>query len=237
MQIDADPTAAAPTVPQVRRGWHAVLAAWTWLGLTVQFLVTASGAYPAAAVASSLYGPGNPAGAAGVVGRIVDLFSYFTVWSNIAVAVVATVIARQPQRDGRWLRAFHLSALVMITVTGLVYGVLLSGRSELHGFQYLSNFFVHQSVPLLALVVFVVAGPRGWIDGPTILRCLVLPLAWIAYVLLRGLVIHAYPYFFMDVITLGYGTAMEWVGGVLVFGLAVAAILLAVDRLLLRRRR
>jgi len=230
--------AAAPTPVPLRpsaRRWFVGLAAWTWLGLAIQFVISATGMYPTQATKPSSYGFLNAPGAEGAVGRIVDFFSYFTIWSNITVAVVATLLALDPARDGRWMRAVRLSGLLMISITGLVYGVILAGLSELRGWEVLANFFIHQSVPLLAAVVFVVAGPRGWIDWPTIARSMVLPLVWLAYVLVRGVVIDAYPYFFLDVAVLGYPAMLVNLLGVLALGLLIAVGFLYVDRWLTRR--
>jgi hypothetical protein len=230
----AAPAPSVPLRPSARR-WFVALAGWTWLGLAIQFVISATGMYPSQATKPSAYGYFNAPGAEGAVGRIVDYFSYFTIWSNITVAVVATLLALDPARDGRWMRAVRLSGLLMISITGLVYGVILAGLSELRGWEVLANFFIHQSVPLLAVVVFVVAGPRGWIDWPTIARSMVLPLVWLAYVLVRGVVIDAYPYFFLDVAVLGYPAVLVNLLGVLALGLLIAVGFLYVDRWLTRR--
>lgn len=228
------PAAVAVPLRSSARTWFIALAVWAWLGLAIQFVLSSTGMYPSDPAKPSAYG-WNPAGIEGLVPRVIDFFSYFTIWSNIAVAVVATMLVLRPERDSVWFRAVRLSSLLMISVTGLVYGVILAGVTELEGFEVLANFFIHQSVPLLAFVVFLVAGPRGWIDWPTIGRATVLPLAWAAYALLRGAVIDAYPYFFIDVAVLGYGAVLLNLVGVLTLGLVIALVLWALDRWLTRR--
>ena len=228
------PTAVSVPLRSSARTWFAALAVWAWLGLAIQFVLSSTGMYPSDPTKPSAYG-WNPAGLEGLVPRVIDFFSYFTIWSNITVAVVATMLALRPDRDSRWFRAVRLSALLMISVTGLVYGVLLAGLADLQGWEVLANFFIHQSVPLLAIVVFLVAGPRGWIDWPTIGRATVLPLGWAAYALVRGAVIGAYPYFFIDVAVLGYPAVLLNLVGVLLLGLVIALVLWALDRWLTRR--
>lgn len=215
--------------------WFLVNAVVAWLGLAVQLTLSATGMYPSTATKPSQYGYGNLPGIEGLVGRVVDYFSYFTIWSNIAVAVVMTLLALDARRDSPVLRALRLSGLLMISITGLVYGVILSGVSTLRGWEVLANFFIHQAVPLLTVVVFLVAGPRGWIDRRVLLASFVLPIVWLVYALVRGAVIGAYPYFFIDVATLGYGTVALNLTGVLVLGLVIALILWALDRWLVRR--
>lgn len=215
--------------------WFLANAAVAWVGLAVQLTLSATGMYPSTATKPSQYGYGNAPGIEGLVGRLVDFFSYFTIWSNIAVAVVMTLLALDARRDTPALRAVRLSALLMISITGLVYGVILSGVSTLRGWEVLANFFIHQLVPLLTVVVFVVAGPRGWIDRRILLGSFVLPIVWLAYALVRGAVIGAYPYFFIDVVTLGYGTVLLNLAGVLLLGLVIALAFWGIDRLLTRR--
>lgn len=215
--------------------WLLVNAVVAWVGLAVQLTISATGMYPSTATKPSQYGYGNLPGVEGLVGRLVDFLSYFTIWSNIAVAVVMTLLALDARRDSPALRAVRLSALLMISITGLVYGVILSGVVTLRGWEYLANFFIHQAVPLLTVVVFVVAGPRGWIDRRVLLGSFVLPIVWLVYALIRGVVIGAYPYFFIDVATLGYGTVMLNLAGVLALGLVIALVLWWVDRWLVRR--
>ncbi len=225
-------TARTPTAQR----WFLANAVVAWLGLAIQLTISATGMYPTTATKPSEYGYGNAPGIEGLVGRIVDFFSYFTIWSNIAVAVVMTLLALDAWRDSYVLRAVRLSALLMISITGLVYGVILSGVVTLRGWEVLANLFIHQLVPLLTVVVFVVAGPRGWIDRRVLLGSFVLPILWLVYALVRGAVIGAYPYFFINVVTLGYGTVLLNLAGVLLLGLVIALVLWALDRWLVRRR-
>ena len=53
-----------------------------------------------------------------------------------------------------------------------------------------------------------VAAPRGWLDRRLIPPALVIPIIWIVLTLLRGAVVHAYPYGFINVVELGYAMAL-----------------------------
>jgi hypothetical protein len=229
-------TSASAAAITRARPWHAVNAAVAWLGLALQLVLSAGGVYPSTQTVPSQFGYANAAGLAGAVGRTLDFFSYFTIWSNIVVAVVATLLAIDPARDSRLLRVLRLDALLMITVTGIVYAVVLAPISHLTGWQVPANSLLHQITPLLTLVVWLVVGPRGWIAWRTIPESLVLPVIWIVYTLLRGAVIGAYPYPFIDVVKLGYGQVLINVVGIAVIGVVIASILLGIDRLLTRRR-
>ena len=235
MTSSAQDTGTSTARTAAAQRWFLANAVVAWLGLAIQLTISATGMYPTTATKPSQYGYGNAPGIEGLVGRLVDFFSYFTIWSNIAVAVVMTLLALDARRDSSVLRAVRLSALLMISITGLVYGVILSGVSTLRGWEVLANLFIHQLVPLLTVVVFVVAGPRGWIDRRVLLGSFVLHVKGLVYALVRGAVIGAYPYFFIDVVTLGYGTVFLNLAGVLLLGLVIALVLWAVDRWLTRR--
>jgi hypothetical protein len=233
-------THAAPVVERIPtstgRGWFVLNAIVAWFGLATQLVISATGMYPNTQTVLSQLGPGNPSGTAGTVPRIIDFLSYFTIWSNIVVALVLTALALDPRRDSPGLRVLRLDALLMITITGVVYAVVLAPTAVLTGWQVLANAFLHIITPVVTVAVWLIAGPRDWITWPTLWRSLVLPAVWVVYTLVRGAVIGAYPYPFIDVVELGYGRVAINLAVVLVIGVAVGAAYLGIDRLLVRRR-
>ena len=105
-----------------------------------------------------------------LVTRLGRLVSYFTIQSNLLVAVTAVQLARDPLRDGRWWRPVRAAALVGITVTGLVHFVLLRPLLDLQGASWAADKLLHMAVPLVAVVGWLVAGPRPrapWRDALT----------------------------------------------------------------------
>ena len=211
-----------------------VNAAVAWASLALQLGLSASGAVPFTPASPSAFG-WNAAGAAGAPGRVIDFLSYFTIWSNIVVAVVMTMLAASPTRVTTLRRVLRLDALIMIVVTGLVYAVVLAPLYHPTGWSAVANSGLHQLTPLLTVLVWLVFGPRGWLDLRLVLPSLVIPLVWLVYTLLRGAVISAYPYPFIDVVPLGYGRVAVNVVGVLVLGIVVALAVVGLDRLLSRR--
>ena len=209
-------------------------AAVAWVSLALQFALSASGAVPFTPASPSAFG-WNAAGAAGAPGRVLDFLSYFTIWSNIVVAVVMTMLTLSPTVVTTWRRVLRLDALIMIVVTGLVYAVVLAPLYHPTGWSAVANSGLHQVTPVLTVLVWLVFGPRGWLDLRLVLPSLVIPLVWLVLTLLRGAVISAYPYPFIDVVSLGYGRVAVNVAGVLVVGVVVALVVVGVDRVLSRR--
>ncbi len=219
--------------PTARRA-YAVNAGVAWLGVVLTVALSALGWYREAPVEAGLYGDTGD-GLGGALARVTDTFSYFTIWSNVVVAVSTTMLLRRPVRDTLVQRVLRLDALLMITVTAIVYQVLLAPTIDVEGWSLLTDPILHVVTPLVTVVVWAVWGPRGWISARLVPLALVVPLAWIGWMMLRGAVVDAYPYGFANVTELGYASVSLTLVMILVFGLVVAAAYWGVDVLLRRR--
>ncbi|MGH8824265.1 MAG: Pr6Pr family membrane protein [Jiangellaceae bacterium] len=176
--------------------------------------------------------------------RLWNVLSYFTVWSNILVLVVAYLLWRDPLRRGRVFTVFRLASVVMITLTGVIYALVLAPLWNPTGWQRVADETLHYTVPILAVVSFLVAGPRPRFSTRTLWASVSIPLVYIAYTLIRspfitytqdGQTRHWYPYHFLDVDDLGYGRVLINIAGLLLLLLAVAGIFLYLDRKLPER--
>jgi hypothetical protein len=233
-------TAAPATPPQAqapaRRGersaylLNAVLAG---AGVLLTVVLSMLDLYDRSAPEAGLYGDTVP-GAAGALARLTDTLSYFTIWSNIVVAVALALLARAPRADGFWRRVLRLDAVVMITITAIVYALLLAPITEVTGWSRLTNPWQHIAVPAVTVLVWLWFGPRGWIDLRVIGGAMLIPLAWIGWMLLRGAVIGSYPYGFANVTEFGYAPVFTTLAGILVFAVVVMGAYWALDRLLIR---
>ncbi|WP_392541941.1 Pr6Pr family membrane protein [Oryzobacter telluris] len=162
--------------------------------------------------------------------RLGRLVSYFTIQSNLLVAVTSWQLARDPGRDGRWWRVVRLAAVVGITVTGLVHFVLLRPLLHLDGADWAADKLLHMVVPVLAVLVWALVGPRPRSSASTAWWTLAWPLAWLAWTLAVGTVSGWYPYPFLDARENGWGAVAIACVGITVLFLAVVAGARAVDR-------
>lgn len=208
-------------------------AALAWLGVVLTVLISTVDGYARSVVQPGLYG-NTPLGWPGAPMRLLDSLSYFTIWSNIVVAVSTTLLALQPDVDTGWRRALRLSGLMMITITAIVYAVLLAPTTVVSGWSYLTNPLTHIVVPAVTVLVWAVWGPRGWIRWRTLPASLMIPVAWVAYMLVRGAIGGTYPYAFVNAGAHGYAQVLTTVGAIFAFGLLIGALFGAVDRLLRR---
>jgi hypothetical protein len=210
------------------RAAFAVNAAVAWLGVALTATLSGLGWYTAQAPEPGLYGV-HPEGLAGVVSRLSDTASYFTIWSNVVVAVAVTLLARRETRVTGWVRVLRLDALLMITITAIVYQVLLAPTTVVVGWSRLTDPILHQISPALTVLVWLVFGPRRWVTWRVVVASLGIPLAWIVWMLARGAVVGAYPYGFANVEERGYLPVATTLVAILGFGVVVAAFYWLVD--------
>jgi hypothetical protein len=202
-------------------------------GAGLSFILTVLGTYPSLNTDPSLLG--NPD--QGALGRIFDFFTYFTQWSNILVAVIMWMLVANPRRNGKVFRVLRLDTILMISVTGIIYQGLLAASAKNVGLEVVTNFFLHQLTPIVVVVVWLLVGPRRqfkWVDIPL---ALILPIVWAIFALVRGAVIHAYPYGFLNVDKHGLGTVIITVIAIAIFGVIISAIYLGLDRLLSLKKK
>ena len=162
--------------------------------------------------------------------RLGRLASYFTIQSNLLVAVTAVQLARDPLRDGRWWRAVRVAAVVGITVTGLVHFVLLRPLLDLEGASRVADTLLHLVVPVVAVLGWLLAGPRPRAPWRDALPALLWPVAWLGWTLLVGGVTGWYPYPFLDVGAEGAAAVAVTCSAVTVLFLVVLAVVSALDR-------
>ena len=162
--------------------------------------------------------------------RLWHLVSYFTIQSNLLVAVAVVLLARDPLRDGAGFRSLRLAGTIGITVTGLVHFTLLRPLLDLHGADYIADKLLHMAVPLLAVVGWALFGPRPRVDRTAATWSVAWPLAYLGYVLVVGAASGWYPYPFLDVDEKGWGRVLAASVGITVLFLLLVALATALDR-------
>lgn len=212
--------------PTRARGWHALTAVVTIAALLLQLALVVDGA----AVLAEEDPPGLGT-------RLARLASYFTIQSNVLVAVSTTMLALDPERDGARFRAVRLAGIVGITVTGLVHFVLLRPLLDLQGWSWVADKGLHMAVPTLAVVGWVAFGPRPRVDTQAILIAFAWPLLWLVAILAVGRLTRWVPYPFLDGRAEGWASvAAVSIGITALFGALFALVRYGDGRLPAARR-
>lgn len=175
-----------------------------------------------------------------VYGSVPVVLSFFTIWTNILVAVVFGLCAvrawqRRPEPGPLW----RGGVLLFILITGLVFHLVLDNPSspfnvvedldKLSGARAVSNQLLHTVTPIAAALDFVLLTAPRRLRPRHAAQWLAFPFLYLAFALVRGALLAPgtktrYTYPFIDVAEYGY--ARVAVNG-LVLGLAFYALGLA----------
>ena len=173
-------------------------------------------------------------GERGFVFETVEYFGYFTIVSNLVVALGAGLLAVDPTRRDPWLSAVRLAGLIMIVITGLGYHLLLAADVENEGLAVWTDLGLHTLVPVVTVVGWLLVGPRGLVTGQSLRGALLVPAVWLVYALARGQVTGEPVYPFMDVDGLGVASVAVTLLVISAFAVVLGLLLLGTDRVLVR---
>jgi hypothetical protein len=145
-------------------------------------------------------------GITGIRELIIRYFSYFTIQTNILVAICFTTLLLKPR--SKWGGFFSsqqtLSAItVYIVIVGLIYNTILRFLWEPQGLQKIVDELLHSVIPLLVLFYWFVFTAKDRLQWKNVLPWLIYPFAYIVYILIRGSVSGFYPYPFINTQQLG----------------------------------
>lgn len=170
---------------------------------------------------------------ASLLGGLVSFFSYFTVITNTLVAVVLTcAVTDRESAARRWFLQPWVSSgiAVSIAVVGLAYSLLLRHLWHPQGWQFIADELLHDVMPLLFLAYWWLCVPKGSLRLKHLPLWLIYPLVYFAYALLRGHLLGAYAYPFIDVALLGYPQVFVNAGGILLGFVLIALLVIGIDR-------
>jgi hypothetical protein len=175
----------------MRKAVAALIALVCWAGIALQFWAS--------------YGHSHD-----VAVTLWTLARFFTILSNLAVALVMTSVAL-----GRRVSPFLLVGLTLaILLVGIVYRTLLVGLHPLSGPALIANYLLHDISPLAMAAYWLLFVPRGSLKWNAPWKWSLFPIAYFLYVLARGQLDHRYPYPFIDVGKLGWLQVALNAGGI-----------------------
>ena len=171
----------------------------------------------------------------GVVLGTVRFLTYFTILSNVAVMLVACAAAAgQP---GFFAQARVRGAVALyIGVTGSIYFFILRHLWQPQGAQWWADTGLHYAVPLAYWAWWLAFAPHGGLRWRHVAGWLLFPLAYVAWVFVRGAWLGEYPYPFIDVGQLGWSRVGVNALGVMGVFVVLGLVIVGVDRILGRSR-
>ena len=129
------------------------------------------------------------------------------------------------------------SAAAFITLVMLYYHFMLAPTLNMEGALAVATWLLHYVAPVLYLAWWALFAPHGVLRFKHIGLMLLPGIGYVAWVLLRGAVVHEYPYDILDAGKFGYGGVAIGVAVLLVAVTIFSVILVFADKQLARRRR
>lgn len=142
---------------------------------------------------------------------VIRFFSFFTILTNILVAICFTTLWLKPKN--KWELFFlnnktQTAITLYIVIVGLVYNLILRFLWAPAGLQKIADEILHSVIPLLVLLFWFLFTYKKNLVFRDILPWLLYPFLYLVYILIRGHFYNFYPYPFIDVNQLGYKTVL-----------------------------
>ncbi|UWQ18514.1 Pr6Pr family membrane protein [Jannaschia sp. M317] len=166
----------------------------------------------------------------GLLPALSHLSHYFTILTNLLVALMLTaVVLRRAVAP-----AILLALTISILIVGAVYHVLLAHLVDHQGSEALADQGVHTVVPILTVLWWLAFAPKPPLTLRDPLIWAVWPLIYCVYILIRAAGDGVYPYFFLNLPELGATRLSMNVAGLAVLFIATGYALIGVARLFRR---
>lgn len=131
---------------------------------------------------------------------------YFTIQSNIAIAIICAIGLYLLRKDGPVSKVWYVIKFVgtvAITLTGVVFGFVLAPTLGAHAWN-VQNTLTHLIVPVVSVIDFFVIAPKAGISKKNVIYVIVPPILYAIYAgigYVRGWEFAPginYPYFFLN---------------------------------------
>jgi hypothetical protein len=160
-------------------------------------------------------------------------FSFFTILSNLAVALATSAAWRGG--DAAWQQFFRSARVqggtaLCIAIVCAIYHFLLASTWSPQGLQLVADVALHYVVPALYVGWWIACVPHRRMQWTDPLRVLLFPAAFFGWSLLRGAWLREYPYPFIDVDALGIAAVLRNAGAIAVLFIAAGLLVVAFDR-------
>jgi hypothetical protein len=168
----------------------------------------------------------------------VSFWTYFAHLTNLGLVLVYVANAS----GWRWLGWFAKPRTMglmggYILLVMLYYHFMLAPLYTFEGPLLWATVTLHYIAPIYYLAWWAIFAPHPRLRYAEIGWMLVAGLLYVAWVLLRGLVVHEYPYDILDAGKFGYGQVVIGVGFLLVAVVIFCAAMISADKLIGRARK
>lgn len=164
-----------------------------------------------------------------------NFFSYFTILTNLLVAVSLSFILLVP---GSSLASFFskpstFAAIALyIFIVGLIYNTILRFIWQPKGLQKWIDEALHAGVPILFVLFWLIFVSKGSLKWTYPFRWLLYPAIYLLYALSRGALSGFYAYPFINVNQLGYNRVLINAGGLMLVFIITGFLFVGADKIM-----
>ncbi len=151
-----------------------------------------------------------------------QLPGYFTPLAALAAILALVAAGFTRGREPRWVSLLRVNAATYGVITGAVYWYMLAGIAT-PVFPW-ANMVLHGGAGAVMVADWLLIGRPVRLPFTTVWTVLLVPAAWIGYLLIRATLDGWVPYPFLDP-ERGFSSIATTVGAIAATGLAVAAVL------------
>lgn len=175
-----------------------------------------------------------------VTESVARYFSYFTILTNIMVALCFTLLSLNfnKKEDLFYPKSNILAAVtVYISVVGIVYNLILRFTWQPKGLQLVVDELLHTFIPILFMVYWLIFAPKSTLKWSDAFIWLIYPFVYLIFILVRGAFSGFYPYPFIDVDKIGSNNVLLNSFYLLIVFLVLSLILILIGKLIANRQK
>lgn len=144
----------------------------------------------------------------GIAGTLWILVRFFTILTNLMVAIVFGAVALGSRRSA--MPSMLGCAVLSIILVGVVAQTLLQGLLDLSGRALLADTLLHKVTPIVASLWWLIFARAGRLRARDPWLWALWPLAYLVYALVRGTSEGVFAYPFLNYPKIGWGSVSAY---------------------------
>lgn len=174
-----------------------------------------------------------------LVNTLIKFFSYFTILTNVLVAIYFTIRWIRPNSTlGKFFSKFSTTTAVTvyIMVVGITYNLVLRNLFKHTGWAKIADEMLHAVIPLLFMLFWLFIVQKEKLQWKQVVPWLGYPFSYLVFTLIRGEYVNSYPYPFVDVLKIGYQQVIINCLAIGIFSYLLSVLLVGISRRIVHGR-
>lgn len=160
-------------------------------------------------------------------------FRTFSIQTNYIVTIwftLAIILHKNPESLGKITGPLKGAFTMYITITFLVFAILLSPFYQPTGWAAFSNSVIHYITPIAFIVDWALTETKVRYEWNYLLYWMIYPLCYILFAVIHGIITGNYIYYFLDINALGVLVFVMFVSVLIAFGFALGSLYIWINR-------